>query len=630
MKAAGRSGAAASIDDLEPAERAGLLRTTSDGRLEVRHPLIRTAAVREATLGLRLAAHRALAEAYLERGDVCHHAWHLARSVTEPDEHVAAVLERTAETERNAGGNAAVAAMYEAAADLTPDQAERGRRLAAAARASADAGLPERAVELAARAEADLPDPLARAELTLIRASLADEQDRAGDAHRLFAETAASVTRLDPRTSGYLYFQAAAAAANAGDFAAMDGIAAEGVRLGVPNAPHLRALSRVFAGQNPLADADPADGVAALRELMDAMGACYAPRDRIRAGMWHLMIGDVRGAAEVAADLERRFRDRGAIGLLAPVLMLRTRTDLMLGRFRDALTGATEGARIATDTGQHRIRVYLDTSLGQLAAIQGDEERCLELTEEALSRGLPPSNVHAAAARSLLDLGLGRYEAALERLADVVAGPTRQGAIAALPDMVEAAVRAGVPERARDAAVWHADWAAQTQQPWAQAVAARCAALLATDDPDPLYSKALDLHREGGTPFEQARTELLYGEFLRRSRRRNDARARLHAALEAFERLGAAPWTERARTELRAAGESLTGGRDDPTARDDLAARLTPQELQVTRLAATGLSNREIGAQLFLSPRTVGYHLYKAYPKLGVTTRAALARLDLG
>ncbi|MES9607075.1 AAA family ATPase, partial [Actinomadura sp. NPDC000929] len=135
VKAAGRFGAPASIGDLEPAERAGLLRTTPDGRLEVRHPLIRTAAVREATLGQRLAAHRALAEAYLERGDVCHHAWHLARSVTEPDERVAAVLERTAETERNAGGNAAVAAMYEAAAGLTPDPAERGRRLAAAARA---------------------------------------------------------------------------------------------------------------------------------------------------------------------------------------------------------------------------------------------------------------------------------------------------------------------------------------------------------------------------------------------------------------------------------------------------------------------------------------------------------------
>ncbi|WP_149259991.1 LuxR family transcriptional regulator [Actinomadura sp. K4S16] len=625
VKAAERSGA--SVGDLEPAERAGLLRSTRDGRLEVRHPLIRTAAARDATLGRRLAAHQALAQAYLDRGDVCHHAWHLARSVTEPDERVAAVLEKTAETERNAGGNAAVAAMYEAAAELTPDRAERGRRLAAAARASADAGLPERAVELAVRAEADLPDPLSRAELTLIRASLADEQDRAHDAHRLFAETAASVADLEPRTSGYLFFQAAAAAANAGDFAAMDRIAAEGVRRGVPNAPHLRALSRVFAGHNPLADADPADGVAALRELMDEMSVCYAPRDRIRAGMWHLLVGDVRGAAEVAAELERRVRDRGAVGLLAPVLMLRTRTDLILGRYRDALTGATEGARIAADTGQHRIRVYLDTSLGLLAAIEGDEERCMELTEEALSRGLPPSSVHAAAARSLLDLGLGRYEAALERLADTVAGPNRQGAIASLPDLVEAAVRAGVPERARDAADWYAEWAAQTQQPWVQAIAARCAALLDTDDPGPAYSRALDLHREGGTPFEQARTELLYGEWLRRSRRRNDARARLHSALEAFERLGAAPWAERTRTELRAAGESLADGRGGG---DDLAARLTPQELQVARLAATGLSNREIGAQLFLSPRTVGYHLYNAYPKLGITARTELARLDLG
>ncbi|WP_141580007.1 helix-turn-helix transcriptional regulator [Actinomadura sp. WMMA1423] len=633
VKAAERFGAAAGspVDHLEPAERTGLLRSTREGRLEVRHPLIRTAAAREATLGERLAAHRALADAYLDRGDVCHHAWHLARSVTEPDERVATVLEKTAETERNAGGNAAVAAMYEAAAGLTPDRAERGRRLAAAARASADAGLPERAVELAARAEADLPDPLARAELTLIRASLADEQDRGRDAYRLFAETAASVAPLDLCTSGYLFFQAAAAAANAGDFTAMDGIAAEGVRLGVPNTPHLRALSRVFAGQNPtaLADAGPAEGVTALRELMDAMSMCYAPRDRIRAGMWHLMIGDVRGAAEVAAELERRFRDRGAIGLLAPVLMLRSRTDLILGRHRDALTGATEGARIAADTGQHRIRVYLDTSLAQLAAIRGEEGRCLELTEEALSRGVPPSSVHAAAARSLLDLGLGRYEAALERLADVVAGPNRQGVIASLPDLVEAAVRAGAPERARDAAAWYGEWAAQTQQPWVQAIAARCTALLDPDDPDPAYSRALALHREGGTPFEQARTELLYGEWLRRSRRRNDARARLHSALEAFERLGAAPWAERARTELRAAGESLAAGRGGP-ARDDLAARLTPQELQVARLAATGLSNREIGAQLFLSPRTVGYHLYKAYPKLGITARTELAHLDLG
>ncbi|WP_067797083.1 helix-turn-helix transcriptional regulator [Actinomadura formosensis] len=622
MAAAARLGA--SVDDLAPAERLGLLRSTGDGRLEVRHPLIRTAAVGDAPLSDRLAVHDALAGAYLERGDACHHAWHLARSVPGPDERVAAVLEKTAEAERETGGHASVAAMYETAAGLSPDRADRGRRLAAAARASADAGLPERAIELAARAEADLPDPVARAGLTLIRASLADEQDRTRDAYRLFAETAASVAELDPRTSGYLYFQAASAAANAGDFGAVAGIAAEGARLGVPNAHHLRALNRVFAGQNALADdGDLAAGVTALRELMDGMGACYGPRDRVRAGTWHLVLGDVPGAAEVAAELERRLREQGAIGLLAPVLMLRSRTDLLLGRHRDALTAATEGLRIAADTGQHRIRVHLDTVLAQLAAIQGDEERCFALTEEALARNVPPGNVHAAAARSLLDLGLGRHEAALERLAEVVAGPSRVGVMSALPDLVEAAVRSGVPERVRDAADWFGAWASQVRQPWAEAVALRCAALL--DPSESSYERALDLHREGGPPFERARTELLYGEFLRRSHRRNGARARLRAALEAFERLEATPWAERARGELRAAGESRPGAA--PPA--DLAARLTPQELQVVRLAATGLSNREIGAQLFLSPRTVGYHLYKAYPKLGVTARTELARLDL-
>ncbi|MGI5325277.1 helix-turn-helix transcriptional regulator [Actinomadura nitritigenes] len=620
----------ASVDDLEPAERRGLLRSTADGRLEVRHPVVRTAAYGEAPLNLRIAAHRALAETYQERGDHCHHAWHLARSATGPDESVAAVLESTAGAERDTGGNASAAAMYESAAALSPDPAARGRRLAAAARAYAFAGLAERAVELAARAEADLDDPLARADLTLIRASLADEQDRTKEASRMFAETAASVAELDPRTSGYLFFQAAGAAANAGDYAAVDAIAARGTELDLPNASHLRALSRVFAGQNPLAaSGDMTGGVAALRELMAGMNLCFGPRDRVRVGLWHILIGDLEGAAETAAELEARYRAQGAIGLLAPILMIRARSRLMLGHHRDARTAATEGLRIAADTGQHRIRVYLETVLGLLAAIEGDEERCTGLTEEALARGVPPSSVHAAAARGLLDLGLGRHEAALSRLSDVVSGPNRQGAIASLPDLVEAAVRAGRPEAGKDAAEWYTGWARQIGRPWAEAIALRCAALLAPDDAaDAMFAQAVELHRKGGTPFERARTELLYGEWLRRSRRRNDARAQFHSALEAFERLDAAPWAERVRTELRAAGESLAAAGAD-AGRDDLAARLTPQELQVVRLAAAGLSNREIGAQLFLSPRTVGYHLYKAYPKLGVASRGELPHLDL-
>ncbi|OPG12383.1 hypothetical protein B1L11_14265 [Microbispora sp. GKU 823] len=178
----------------------------------------------------------------------------------------------------------------------------------------------------------------------------------------------------------------------------------------------------------------------------------------------------------------------------------------------------------------------------------------------------------------------------------------------------------GTPERARDAIERFATWACATGQPWALAVLERCRALMTGDDA--AYERALALHREADHPFEQARTELLYGEWLRRHQRRAEARIRLNAAMETFVRLGAAPWAARAEAELRATGVS-------PSPRDhgrDPLATLTPQELHVVRLAAGGASNREIGAQLFLSPRTVAYHLYKAFPKLGITSRAELAR----
>ncbi|MGI5165799.1 LuxR C-terminal-related transcriptional regulator [Spirillospora sp. CA-253888] len=501
-------------------------------------------------------------------------------------------------------------------------------RLALAARAAADGGLPEQAVEYAGRAARDVADPSLRADLVLIRATLADEQDRAGEAARLLAETAAEVAPADPRTAGYLMFQAGSAAANAGDYAGLARLADRAEELAVGNAHLVRALVRLFAGQNPLERADPSDGVAALRELIDSGAACLGPRDTLRAALWHVMIADVAGAHTFVEPLVRRFREDGAIGLLSPALMVLARAQLMLGHPREALTSATEGMRIAADTGQHRVRVYHATVLALLAAMRGDEERVAGLTAEPLARDVPPSNVHAAGALSLLDLGLGRYDAALDRLLGVVSGANRQGSIGSLPDLVEAAVRAGRAGEGRQAADWYREWSAQVAQPWTEAVALRCAALMAADgDAGGLYARAVERHRhDGGMPFERARTELLYGEWLRRSRRRNDARAALRSALETFERLGAAPWAERARTELRASGESTAGGAADAPVEDVFAA-LTPQELQVVRLAAAGLSNREIGAQLFLSPRTVGYHLYKVYPKLGVASRGELARL---
>ncbi|MQY05728.1 helix-turn-helix transcriptional regulator [Actinomadura macrotermitis] len=618
LAAAGRLGASAA--DLEPAERARLVRS-GQGRIEFRHPLIRTAAYQDAPLRLRLAAHRELAEVYAARGDVCHHAWHVGRGATGPDEGAAAVLEKAAEVERAHGGNAGTAVMYESAARLSPDARDRGRRLAVAARAAADAGMPAEAVRLAGDAAADLADPVERAGLVLLRASLADEQDRAGEAHRLLLATALEVAGRDPGTAGRLMFEAALSAGNAGDFGALARTAERAAELGVPDAARVRAVATMFAGQQPL----KAGGVAALRDLLDWMGDRAGPRDRVRAALWHIMLGDPAGARAIAAPLEERFRADGAIGLLSPALMVLSRALLMLGRSRDALTAATEGMDVARDTGQHRIRIYQATVLALLAAQRGDEAECAAQAAEALARDVPPSSVHAAGALALLDLGLGRHEAALHRLAALLSGPDRQGGIGSLPDLVEAAVRAGRPEEGRDAAAAYRTWAAQIGRPWTDAIALRCAALLAPSDD--VYARAVELHRQDTVPFERARTELLYGEWLRRSHRRNDARALLHSALDIFERMGATPWAERARTELRAAGESVVdaGVRDE-----DLAARLTPQELQVVRLAADGLSNRDIGGRLFLSPRTVGYHLYKAYPKLGVTSRGELARLDLG
>ncbi|WP_433330366.1 helix-turn-helix transcriptional regulator [Spirillospora sp. CA-294931] len=614
----------ADVSDLEPAERRGLVRS-ADGTLEFRHPLIRAAVYGGATLNRRLDVHRALAEVYHEFGDPCHRAWHLARAATGPDEDVASLLAEAAEYERDGGGNAAVAAMYEGAAALSADPASRGRRLAAAARAYADAGMPEQAVDLADRAAGLLDDRLARAELALVRANLADEQDRTKEAYRLLSDTAALVADEHPDLAGHLFFHAATAAANAGDFAVLDRTVQEAERLALPNAHLVRALSRVFAGQNPLADVDVSDGPKALRELLESINQCRGPRERARAGLWHLLLGEAESADEIAAALENEAREQGAIGLLSLALMLRSRTRLMMGHHRDALTLATEGLRIAEDTGQHRIRIYQSTVLALLAAMAGDEKRCAELTAEALARNVPPSSVHAAAALSLLDLGLGRHESALARLDGIVSGSNRAGAIASVPDIVEAAVRCGRPDRAREAATWFHEWATQINRPWAKAVALRCQALTETgEQAGASFARAVDLHRDDGYPFERARTELLYGEWLRRARRRNDARPHLHSALEAFERFGAAPWADRARTELRATGESVATENQD-----DALGVLTPQELQVVRLAATGLSNREIGAQLFLSPRTVGYHLYKAYPKLGVASRGELSRLEL-
>ncbi|MBQ1074036.1 AAA family ATPase [Micromonospora sp. C31] len=600
--------------DLAPAEQAQLVRLV-DGRLVFRHPLVRTALRETAEAGIRMAAHEALAAVYAARGDVCSYAWHRSVSAVGPDEDAAAALE-TAARSGSSRVSAVASAMYERAAALTADRARRGQRLTVAAEAAADAGQLDRAAALADQAADYVADPVQLADIALVRATVLDSRDRPKEAHRLLSDAAVAVASLDPRRAGHLLFRAGRAAAHADDLGALDRTAARAEELGVPSAHLVTALSRVIAAQHALSDAS----VAPLRVLVEATTGCAQHLELLDIGWWHLMLADLDDAHDVAARLADTARQQGAAGLLASVLPLLARTQLMSGRHDDAEASATEGLRIAADTGQRRHAVYLNTVLAALAAVTGDEERCVELTAEPVTRGVTPGNVHAAGALSLLDLGLGRYESAFARLSGVLAAPRRGGAMASLPDLVEAAVRVDRPADGLPAARRYAEWAAHVRQPWTRAVALRCQALL-DGNADDQYAQAVALHRQGGPPFERARTELLHGEWLRRARRITEARIVLHSALEIFDRLQARPWSARARAELRAAGESVRA------ADTGAVQRLTPQEHQVVQLAARGLSNREIGAQLFLSPRTVGYHLYKAYPKLGVGSRSELASL---
>lgn len=630
--AASRLGA--TVTDLEPAERKELL-SLDGGRLTFRHPLIRAAAYQSAPVGDRMAAHRALADALPCVGNIDRRAWHLAAATTEPDEYVAGILEQTAEHARARGGYAAVAAACERAAQLSPDGTHRARRLALAASAAADAGQNERAAELALRAAPHLTDPAVLAQLAQVRAAVAREQGRLDASYSVLLDTAGEIAPHAPETAAFMVYEAMTAAWLSGHRQSIDEISARiaGLDLktspdALPYLPAAEALARLAAG-------DPGSGLPPLRALFDSLraerhGHGHTLRERVSIASWFAPLGDLETGNDLAAELDRECREQGALGPLPLVLLLRTRARIFLGRHGCALTGAAEGLRIAQDTGQPHYVGQLSGILAYLAALDGDEERCRELAAKGDLRQVMPGQVWGGIAIGMLELGLGRYEAALRAYEDVAASPSGHTIVVlyCVPDRVEAAVRArtGQADSVRESARGFAEWADHTGAAWARALAARCRALLAPEaDAGPAYEEALALHTDDGRPFERARTELLFGEWLRRAGRRSEARTPLRSALDTFELLASEPWAERARAELRATGESRARHVGDA----EPLERLTPQERQVVRLAATGMTNRDIGAQLFLSPRTVGYHLYNAYPKLGVASRGELARIEL-
>ncbi|MFD4638130.1 ATP-binding protein [Lentzea sp. NPDC058436] len=617
----------ADTSDLAAAERAGLV-TVLDGELAFRHPLVRAAAYQCATHHQRIAVHRAFAEALSTPEVLDRRAWHLAAATTEPDEAVAAELERTALRAERRGGAMAVSAAYDRAGRLSVDPELKARRIAKAALAAYDAGKPDRAARLAVEVTSLTADPAVVADVTLLRGQIEYERKSPEADAALACEAALLVMDSDPERALVMLTEMACAGRDAGALS----LVAEGGRLMAllrlePGSRH-RASADAQIGWGELLAGRPEHAVGALRAMVD-FGRLPGEdtMHRVVAGFSGLMLADDRATIAVMEAMLADVRASGALTWIPYAQEVLAFAAMLRGDFLTAQTALAEAVALSSEFGMDMEVALLRATSVWLAAVTGDEERCRSLAAEVLP---VLDGRHAVGAAltfwglGLLDLAAGRYGAAFDALRTVCTGPARHDfLIRAVPDLVEAAVRDGDPGRVTEQLTAFERWAKHVDSPIATALLHRCQAVV--EDSEEHYRAALDLHASHGGRFDQARTHLLYGEWLRRRRRRGEARTELTAALNGFTRLGAPAWEARAGSELTALGERPAL---EPVA-DDALKNLTPQEVQVVRLAAAGLSNKEIGAQLFLSPRTIGHHLYRAYPKLGVTRRIELAQLGL-
>ncbi|MFF4618432.1 helix-turn-helix transcriptional regulator [Nonomuraea jabiensis] len=659
------------------------------GSVAFRHPLIRAAAYQVAPYARRVQVHEAFARTLDGECeyDADRRAWHLAAAAPRPDEEVAAELERAARRAGRRGGVTAMMRAFERAAQLSTDETRRAWRLIAAARAAYDATLPDHATELADQATGltdrnaeptdrdlkpiersagvagrDLPltdrnaeptdrdlkpiersagvagrssqsgerparpfrDPLVAAEAAWIRAQVEYERASPAVAAALALDGATSIAATDPERAVSILTEAVWYARDAGDHDLVRQCAAllETVEPGAPVVAGLIGFRHLYDGR-------PAVGMPPMRELAGAArrGKAGGFVERLIAGFAGMLVAEDEIATEVLESLVADVREQGAVGRLTYALEPLAIVQLLRGRFMDADAGVTEAVSLATDIGQDLQVVAMNAIAAWLAAVCGDEIACRSLAAGVLEHRTkhPTDAALASWALGLLHLAGGRFDDAAARLDEVCGGPARHDfLIRAVPDHVEAAVRAGLPEQAARPLPALSEWAEQTGRPHAIALARRCAALLADEDTAAgHFTSALELHERDPRRYDEARTRLAYGQWLHRHHHHTEAKDQLAAALAGFERLGARTWASRARAELSALGDRPSA---HPRGLDPLA-RLTPQELQVVRLAAAGMSNREIATRLFLSPRTVGHHLDKAYPKLGVTRRVELARL---
>lgn len=615
-------------DDLRPAEQAGLV-DLAPGGVTFRHPLARASAYAAASPEQRRAAH--LAVAAVTR-DPDRRAWHLGEAALGLDDAVADELAAAAGRSQARGAHSVSATAFERSAALTTARDLRTARLLAAGRAAALAGHGTRAAALLDGAASETGDPLLRARVDALRAAVEQRWGSLERSRDLAVRALGPLAAHDPEAAVDAAADLMTTCFHLGDTTLAARIADRLEELAgrVPDRARARALltcgvARVLAGQ---------DGVPLIRAATDLLaGTTAGPEDDLLPS-W-TVIGVLFLREESPADHDvvdealDRLRERSAIGSLASLLFLVARYAATTDRWEQAVAHYQEGIALARESGQTTDLTVLLAGLAWVESRTGSDPACREHAAEALALArhhhVHLGRIWATYALGDLELGLGRPADALGHYEELQAFLDRidflDVDVCPAPERVECLVRSGEPgalEQARRLAsdYWHR--AQAKGQPWARARAERAVAI-ASDDPAPGLSRALDLHPASPDRFEEARTQLLLGEVERRARRRSTSRDVLRSALATFEDLGARPWADRAAAELAATGERAHRRRDRSI---DL---LTPQERQVAMLLASGRTTREAAAAMFLSPKTVEYHLRHVYTKLGINNRTDLA-----
>ena len=607
-----------------PAEAAGLIELGALVRF--RHPLVRSTAYRAASAHDRQEVHRALAEATDPEVDPERRAWHRAHAAVGPDEVVAGELEHLAARARGRGGIAAAAAFLARAAELTPDPVRRGTRAVAAAQAKFDAAAPAAAFELLATADLAPLDELHRARIARLRAQITFARTRGRAAVPLLLAAAKRLEPVDAGLARETYLEALVAsifAGRLGEGEDLHDVAAAARAAPVSPGPP-RALDLLLDGLATRYTDGYAAGLAPLRRALDAFARGNGPGDQ---GLrWWLMawpaaheVWDDESWGQLTMRAVTLARDAGALTVLPIFLLYRAAVHIYAAEFAEASVLSAEADAIVEATGNTR---WQGTSL-LLSAWRGQEDATLKMADASIqaatARGEGRAICMAELSRAVLYNGLGRYQdaiAAAQRACEyedfgMVNWP--------LTELVEAAVRGGRLDVAAGALDLLEERTRAAGTDWALGIQARSRALVDGGvAADTLYREAIERLARGRIVVHRARAQLLYGEWLRREHRRLDAREQLRAAHDLLGRIGAEAFAERARRELLATGETIRK-RTAETLYD-----LTAQEAQVARLAVDGCTNPEIGAQLFISPRTVEYHLRKVFTKLDIRSRKEL------